>query len=244
MKSIFPLFIVLLLLISMAFTKDDSASQSLPVVELFTSEGCSSCPAADNLLEEMTAIREREGKPFIGLSFHVTYWNRLGWIDSFSNQAFTDRQKKYQALFKSQLYTPQAVVNGRHEFVGSNVVALRDTLTKVENDRAIYTIHAKAIRKGDSVAVEYSLDKDSRIDLVNVALIEKNSERRVKAGENKNKTLKHFNVVREFRTMPLRRENSLTLPVDPKAGDDLEVVVYVQRKNTMKIVSAVKVPVE
>src|SRR5687767_13637081 len=64
-----------------------------PVVELFTSEGCSSCPAADELLQEMSIIRRNEGKPFIALSFHVTYWNRHGWIDSFSNEAYSNRQK-------------------------------------------------------------------------------------------------------------------------------------------------------
>ena len=223
--------------------EDDYEAESLPIVELFTSEGCSSCPAADDLLEEFTAIRAREGKPFIGLSFHVTYWNRLGWIDSFSNEAYTDRQKKYQAMFKSQLYTPQAVVNGEHEFVGSNVIALRDTLIAVEKDKATYVIQATATRKGDSVAVHYSINKEPKKDFINIALIEKNSERRVTGGENKNKRLKHFNVVREFQTMPLKREGSLTMPVNPKAGDDLEVVVFVQRKN-MKIVSAVKVPIE
>jgi hypothetical protein len=235
--------VALLLLASMSFTEDYPAAESFPVIELFTSEGCSSCPAADELLEEMTAIREREGKPFIGLSFHVTYWNRLGWIDSFSNEGFTERQKKYQALFKTQLYTPQAVVNGQHQFVGSNVVALRDTLTKVENDKATYAIQAKAMRRGDSVFVEYSINKDPKKELVNIALIEKNCEQKVTRGENKNRTLKHFNVVREFQTLALKHEGSLSMPVNSKAGDDLEVVVYVQRRN-MKIVGAVKVPVE
>jgi hypothetical protein len=236
-------FVALLLLASMSFTEDYSPAESFPVIELFTSEGCSSCPAADELLEEMTAIREREGKPFIGLSFHVTYWNRLGWIDSFSNDGFTERQKKYQALFKTQLYTPQAVVNGQHQFVGSNVVALRDTLTKVEDEKATYAIQAKAMRRADSVFVEYSINRDPKKELVNIALIEKNCERKVTRGENKNKTLKHFNVVREFQTLPLKHEGSLSMPVNSNAGDDLEVVVYVQRKN-MKIVGAVKVPVE
>lgn len=91
--------------------------------------------------------------------------------------------------------------------------------------------------------LQYSINKDSKKDLVNIALIEKNSERRVTGGENKNKKLKHFNVVREFQTRPLKREDSLTMPIHPKAGDDLEVVIYVQRKN-LKIVSAVKVPIE
>jgi hypothetical protein len=240
-KSIW--FFALLMMASMSFTDDYAAGESIPVIELFTSEGCSSCPAADELLEEMTAIRAREGKPFIGLSFHVTYWNSQGWIDSFSNEGFTERQKKYQALFKTQLYTPQAVVNGQHQFVGSNVVAMRDTLTSVEDEPATYTINAKAMRQSDSIVVSYSLNKDPKKELVNIALIEKNCERRITKGENKNKTLKHFNVVREFMIMPLQREDRVALPISSGAGDDLEVVIYAQRKN-MKIVSAVKVGVE
>src|SRR5687768_10693889 len=93
-------------------------NSGMPVVELFTSEGCSSCPAADELLKEMLGIRQNEGKSFIALAFHVTYWNRLGWLDSFSNEAYTDRQKKYQARLKlPNLYTPQAIVNGEKEFI-------------------------------------------------------------------------------------------------------------------------------
>lgn len=236
-------FVAIVMSASTAFMKHDPAPESMPVIELFTAEGCSSCPAADELLEEMAGMREREGKPFIGLSFHVTYWNRTGWVDSFSNEAFTERQKKYQALFKTQLYTPQAVVNGQHEFPGSNVVAMRDTLTMVENDKAAYVIQATARRRGDSVAIDYSINKDPKKEFVNIAIIEKHSQRKVTGGENKNKILKHFNVVREFQTMPLKREDSATVPVRGKAGDDLEVVIFIQRKN-MKIVSAVKVAVE
>lgn len=243
MKKISLLFLVLLMLTGMSFTDDNSPGESIPVVELFTAEGCSSCPVADELLEEMTGIRAREGKPFIGLSFHVTYWNSLGWVDSFSNEGFTERQKKYQAMFKTQLYTPMAVVNGQHQFVGSNVVAMRDTLTLVEKETAMYAIEAKAVRQGDSIAVEYSINKDPKKELVNIALIEKNCERRITKGENRNKTLKHFNVVREFQTLPLKRRHSLKMAIPPKTGDDLELVIYVQRKS-MKIVSAVKVEVQ
>src|SRR5688572_5408621 len=115
------------------------------VVELFTSEGCSSCPAADELLKEVAVKREREGKTFIALAFHITYWNHLGWIDPYSQETFTERQKMYSSVLKQpQIYTPQAFINGAHEFVGSNAIAFRDSLAKAEKRKSSFSIEAHA----------------------------------------------------------------------------------------------------
>ena len=90
------------------------------VVELFTSEGCSSCPPADELLSEIVDGRY-ENTDVIGLSFHVDYWDYIGWKDPYASRDFTNRQRIYAEKLRShQLYTPQMVVNGKHEFVGSN----------------------------------------------------------------------------------------------------------------------------
>src|SRR5262245_43259594 len=87
------------------------------ILELFTSEGCSSCPPADKLLPELTKL----GSNIIPISFHVDYWNRLGWVDPFSSSNYSDRQRKYGEQFKLEsIYTPQLVVNGEYELVGSN----------------------------------------------------------------------------------------------------------------------------
>ena len=87
------------------------------VLELFTSEGCSSCPLADNLLPQLASL----DAAVIPLSFHVDYWNRLGWKDPFSSAAFSDRQREYGQHFNSDgVYTPQLVVNGEYEMVGSD----------------------------------------------------------------------------------------------------------------------------
>ena len=92
------------------------------VVELFTSEGCSSCPSA----EKLVAVAQNEfGDNTIVLSYHVDYWDRLGWKDSFSKRAYSDRQRQYaEHLNLQSVYTPQAIVNGKTEFVGSNKTAL------------------------------------------------------------------------------------------------------------------------
>jgi len=217
----------------------------IAVVELFTSEGCSSCPAADELLKEIATKRENEGKPFIALAFHVTYWNHLGWVDQYSNEAFTDRQKTYaSALKQPQLYTPQAVINGAHEFVGSNAMAFRDTLAKAEKRKSSYIIEAHAKQRGDSIEIEYLVDSESKNQVMNIAIVEKNSEHNVTRGENKNRTLKHFNVVREFKTVNLKTKDVIMFAkVKDLPITNMEVVLYVQHKKTMRISGAAKTSV-
>ena len=86
------------------------------VLELFTSEGCSSCPPADELIERIQ--KEAGDKSVYILAYHVDYWNRLGWKDAFSQPEFSKRQYWYHQLFTSQVYTPQLIINGQNEFVG------------------------------------------------------------------------------------------------------------------------------
>ena len=100
------------------------------VVELFTSEGCSSCPAADAALRELETAQSVPGVEVIALGQHVDYWNRLGWKDPFSSPQFTARQRWYAQGFKEGNYTPQAVVNGRYEFVGSQRNTLAETVAE------------------------------------------------------------------------------------------------------------------
>jgi len=96
------------------------------VVELFTSEGCSSCPPADEILAKIA--REYPDNVYV-LGFHVDYWDRLGWRDIYSSADYTHRQQKYAQLFNlNSIYTPQAIVNGKHEFVGSNESSLRSAI--------------------------------------------------------------------------------------------------------------------
>jgi len=102
------------------------------LVELFTSEGCSSCPPADRLLAEFVQQSPVDGVGVIALSEHVDYWDGLGWRDPFSSTQFTERQNRYAARFgPDKTYTPQMIVNGTSEFVGSDRRAAVDALKKV-----------------------------------------------------------------------------------------------------------------
>jgi hypothetical protein len=241
---------ILALFVSICFFSTNNpakgqAKEPFAVVELFTSEGCSSCPAADELLKQMVVSGENEGKPFIALAFHITYWNHLGWVDNYSKELFTERQKKYAEILKQQnIYTPQAIVNGEHQFVGSNAIAFRDTLKKVEKRKPTYRIEANAKQRGDSIEVQYVLNKESKNQVINIAIIEKNSEHIIARGENKNRTLKHFNVVREFKTLESKKQDTVKFHAiqDLDIGN-MEVVLYVQNKKTMKIGGASKIAV-
>jgi hypothetical protein len=111
-----------------------AAPVSTPIlVELFTSEGCSDCPAADALLERLVATQPVDGAEIIGLGQHVDYWDRLGWKDRFSSAALTNRQQAYQTRFKTEsIYTPQMVVDGSAEFVGSDASAARRAIDRAQ----------------------------------------------------------------------------------------------------------------
>ncbi len=121
------------LLLAPIQARADGAPPRPTVVELFTSQGCSSCPPADALLTALQA-----GDPgLLALDLHVTYWDRLGWKDAFSLPAATQRQRQYAARLKlERVYTPQIVVDGRHEAVGSDADAVRRAITRARSDAA------------------------------------------------------------------------------------------------------------
>ncbi len=151
-------------------------SQSNPVViELFTSQGCSSCPAADKNLAELIDFYEKKGLPVYGLSFHVDYWNYIGWKDPYSNTKFTARQRAYSSFMKSEsIYTPQMIVNGETEFVGSNRKASEVAITGELKKRIEYHISLNSIHQKDGkVFATYSLDNVPDNLTMQAALVEK-----------------------------------------------------------------------
>src|SRR5690242_801257 len=118
---------------------DDKPARRRPVVvELFTSEGCSSCPPADALLAELVSKQPIDDVQIIPLAFHVDYWNNLGWMDRFSAPKFTQRQRDYgQAMKLRSIYTPQMVVNGHEEFVGSDREAAQKAIAQAASDHTV-----------------------------------------------------------------------------------------------------------
>jgi hypothetical protein len=225
-----------------------TAGASVPVlVELFTSEGCSSCPPADTLLTRLAAEKTIGSAEVIALAFHVDYWDRLGWKDRFSSAAFTERQNRYAAAWKSdRVYTPQAVVDGRVEFVGSDVTRTLDAL-EASADRPHAAV-AIVLASGDAprkrllrVAIDPPAGAAFSGDVL-LAVAEDGLSSAVTAGENARKRLEHTGVVRSLTRIgrvvkgaPVRYE-SVPVPIDADwASSRLRAVVFVQDDKTREI---------
>jgi hypothetical protein len=176
-----------------------SADRVPVVVELFTSEGCSSCPPADALLSRL-AKDPMSGVQVIPLGLHVTYWDQLGWKDPASLKSATDRQQQYGAIWGGdRVYTPQAVIDGRDEMVGSDEAGLRRTIAQAAtHPHAALTLTAAA--DGDRIAATLAMtsppaDVKEPLD-VTFFLTEDDLTTVVKRGENGGRTLHHDAVVR------------------------------------------------
>jgi len=202
------------------------------VIELFTSEGCSSCPSADKLISR---IKSENKKDVYILSFHVDYWNRLGWKDVFSQPAFTERQQIYATHLSLQgVYTPQIVVNGTEEFVGSDEKRLRTSLKNNVNPSSDLIIEVSQINNSN-IHLAYK-NANSNSELLNIAFIQPEAITDVKRGENGGRRLHHVNIVREFKTIQISGAGNLDIKV-PAALHDLpfKIIAYTQQKNSFKV---------
>jgi hypothetical protein len=179
-----------------------SASTIPVVVELFTSEGCSDCPPADNVLARL-ATQPVPGVQILALGEHVDYWDKQGWRDPFSSSAFTARQVDYtRALHIESAYTPQMVVNGRDEFVGSDYGAAVSAIAKAARDRTRQLqVSLLADRvPGATIPVHVKVDGAGLRGPADVfvAVTEDNLSSHVERGENRGKDLHHTAVVRSL----------------------------------------------
>lgn len=206
-------------------------STGFAVLELFTSQGCSSCPSADENLAEITKQAALKGEKIVTLSFHVDYWNYLGWRDPYSTADATKRQRLYAGVHGSkQVYTPQLVVNGTTELLGSSRDKSKAAIQTAIKKRPRSNIQLTTTTEGNKVAVEWKIEGLQSDDLVNLALVQNQVEDRVETGENSGRTLKHVNVVRDFHVVnPATSKNSLSLTIpNGLKADDLHVVAYLQ----------------
>src|SRR5215472_14756203 len=211
------------------------------LIELFTSEGCSSCPPADALLEKLDRSQPIAGAQIIVLSEHVDYWNHIGWADPYSSHAFSARQEQYARRFRTQgPYTPQMVVDGRSEFVGSDARAAESAI--------------RSATKYPKAAIRISEDGPAVID---VAPLPPGTARKaavfatyamdsgtqdVVRGENKGRRLDHVAIAKELKqigTVDDRTEFKAQLPVESGA----RLVVFVQESRNGPVWGTAMLPV-
>jgi hypothetical protein len=214
-----------------------SSSNSFAVLELFTSEGCSSCPPADRLLPQLASTDAN----IIPLSFHVDYWDRMGWKDPFSNSAFTDRQQKYAKQFKLEsIYTPQLIINGEYELIGSNRNAAEIDIKKVFSENSQVDVNIVDVkRENDKLVFATGLQGPLANSNIICAIVQKHAQSNVKAGENSGAQLSHTNVVRTFVEQPAKEQMSFEVAVPGDiANDNWKLIVYTQQKDSLKITGA------
>jgi len=216
------------------------------VVELFTSEGCSSCPPADDLLAQLEKVQPIPGVEIIALGEHVDYWNQLGWADRFSSPLYSSRQQQYGRAFRLEsVYTPQMVVNGQAEVLGSDgVQAQREILKAAQSPRAKVEL---SIGGGDVLSVKVeSLPQGTRQADMFLAVTEAGIESDVRRGENRGRKLQHTGVVRSLvtlghlevpRTGAYSGQALLNLKPEWKR-ENLKVILLVQDRGSHKIVGA------
>ena len=266
MKNLFPVLIILLsaacdgpqhdpAIVRAADTTQAEVAEipqqaePFAVVELFSSEGCSDCPASEEVLNKITREAMANKTYVYPLAFHVDYWNKLGWKDVFSDSSYSNRQRKYREAFENEVvYTLQMIVNGEIEFVGSEEKkadsAINAELKKTPS--AYFTIHPNSEMTGDGkFSVDYEIlkmplqEESVTYDLC-FAIVERKLETNVTRGENKGKKLVHENVVRTFTSIELKdKKGKVMMPALHKAPTkNHSLIAFIQNRKRMKIIGA------
>ncbi|RAO10339.1 DUF1223 domain-containing protein [Micromonospora noduli] len=219
-----------------------STDGGFAVVEMFTSQGCNSCPPAEELLSEIERDARDRGQNVFTLGFHVDYWDDLGWPDQFADAAYTARQEAYARAFGTRgLYTPQMVVNGTVEFVGSDRRRTAAAIMSAMASTATTPLALSIANLGnDRVMVDYRTEQPPERAVLQVAVVERDLTSEIARGENAGRTLRQDNVVRAFRSVGLDAERGQVELATPPGLDpgSASVVGYVQENGERAIVGA------
>jgi len=196
--------------------KSNSTQNSFALVELYTSEGCSSCPAADKLLSSIMASETYSKQPVYALAFHVDYWNHLGWKDALSNHDYSERQRLYDEALKADTYTPQMIVNGHDAFIGSDKAEADKVIRNALAQTPTASIQSHITQQDKQhITLHYILSGQYNGCRLYAALTENNIEHRIGNGENNGRTLHHDHVVRSL------------IPISDKPTSEGDATVYI-----------------
>jgi hypothetical protein len=212
------------------------------VLELFTSQGCSSCPPADALLEK---AKKTYPNNLFALSYHVDYWNYIGWEDPFSNPQFTKKQNEYNVKFKySSNYTPEMVVNGREHFVGSNAGKLRSKIEEYQKIKSLNEIVISEVNQQErNISFNYKVKGAINDKLVRAILVLDERTTIVKRGENRNRTLKNSNIAVNEKYMVVKADSGsgeIQIPNGIKSNEKLQLVLVMENTD-LDITAAAKI---
>ena len=227
----------------------DSTRSSAVLVELFTSEGCSSCPPADKLLIDLDQNSITNGVTLITLSEHVDYWNRFGWKDPFSSAQYSQRQEEYSRALKFEdVYTPQMIVDGRNAFVGSQRKTALEAIAKAAGAPKANVQLAVESTTGGAASVLVKIDsipEVSRGDKADVilAVAESGLQSKVSRGENAGREITHTAVARKLVKIGTIDGSSFTAQPNIKVDQTwkrsaTKVVVFLQERTSRRVLGA------
>jgi hypothetical protein len=222
-----------------ALTGRDDGSRTPVLIELFTSEGCSSCPPADALLEKLDRSQPVHGAELIVLSEHVDYWNDIGWKDPYSSNEYSERQSAYAAHFgRSSIYTPQMVVDGHAELVGSDelgaIEAVENETRFVKVPLSLSGVHFENNNKVSMHVEAGPLEAiGARSANLYLAIADESDVSQVSRGENAGRTLKHVAVLRSL--VPVGRVDKAD-----KVSKDITVNVSNESRGRLRIVGIIQ----
>ncbi len=192
------------------------------LLELFTSQGCSSCPPADRVLKRLKTDR---ALPVIALSYHVDYWNRLGWKDPYSQKAFSQRQYTYaDKLGDNRVYTPELVINGSSGHIGSRETEIRKQILKL-GKRLDYIPFQVELNTSEKI-IHYAFETAPQEVILQVALVQPSIANAVPRGENAGRTLEHVQVVKQLMTIE-SPQNRGEISIEAYSPDQ-EIIIFLQ----------------
>ncbi len=229
-----------------------TSTRPVPIlVELFTSEGCSSCPPADALLERLDRSQPVAGAELIVLSEHVDYWNYIGWTDPYSSHFYSERQSSYAQRFgRGDVYTPQMVVDGSSEFVGSDARSATQALAEaLKAPKLRVQLSAISVDAAKSVTARVETDAlpvsyGSNGAEVYLAIAFSHAESKVSGGENSGRRLTHTGVVRGLLKIGTLRpgqnfSRDVQVKLEPGANpQNVRLIAFIQEPGAGRVVGA------
>ena len=232
---------LIIVLFSFIFASQTFADDVV-VVELFTSQGCEKCPPANMLMEDLS-----RDKTVVSLSWHVDYWDFMGWQDTMAKPAFTERQKAYnEVLGRKGVYTPQAIINGRRQVAGSNKMDLYEI---IHNSKTSGEMPMTVTFEGDLSGLKIKMNGPETAEGAVIKIIWLDSLQRIKISDGKNagKTITYVNAVKSFKNIGVFQGEELTIPLDLNDADwngADTIVVLLQMGETGPILGAAKIDLD
>ena len=232
--------LIMLIVVACSFVIPNPKSKEkagFTVVELFTSQGCSSCPPADLVMD---SLQDQFGENVYFLAFHVDYWNNSGWEDPYSQPLFSKYQREYNNLLEVGVYTPMMVVNGQDALVGSN-----RSLAIIEIEKGLKAngtqIKIECMYQEGALFVKYDPSFNIEGTRLNVAYVKKEAFTDIKSGENGGKILRYTNIVQRLKYAECDKEgiSIVDFPLPP-TDKNFHLIAYLQDKNTFRILGASK----